>query len=415
MNNRCVYTAICGSIDTPKPINKPDPTWDYILFTDDKSLEAVPGWTKVVYLDNDLPPRLKAKYPKILPHKYLPEQYETSIWIDGSYEINGGIGWIYEPYKSADLAVTIHPSSRTDIYHEADEVLKYGLDTYENIQTLLQRYREEGFVGTFQRYVYQCGVLIRKHKPEINNVMEKWMDEINNGSIRDQLSFPYVLWKHFPPKVKFVKMAQKHIDVVLKYNHHNKHINNLYFLSPYGFNLKIGDRLNNEIQALPDDAWIVITDQDVAFLTEKVGDHLNAVINRYPDTDLFSCYTNRLGLSYQRLPGVDSDNYDLLYHHDLAQNRLKRYYSTTTQIDQPVAGFFMMFPKKTWERHNFQPEIINKNKQINGHQGVYFDYDFSHRILKSGGMIRLIEGLYVLHLYRLNRPIKNTNHLLRLV
>lgn len=411
MNTKCVYTAICGGIDVPKPVAKPDPEWDYILFTDDKTVKKVPGWTKIVYLDNNLPPRLKAKYPKILPHKYLPEQYKTSVWVDGSYEIVGGINWIYKPYESADLAVAIHPSNRTDIYHEAEEIMKYGLDSYDSVYSVTQRYREEGFEGTYRRHIYSCGVLIRKHTPQINALMEKWMDEINNGSIRDQLSFPYVLWKHFPPTARFSMMAQNHINMILKYHHHNKNINNLYFLSPYGFDLKIGDRLNKEIDDLPSDAWVVLTDQDVAFLTDKVGDHLNAVINRYPDTDLFSCYTNRLGLSYQRLPGVDSDNYDLLYHHQQAQERLKKYYSTSTQIDKPVAGFFMMFPKKTWEKYKFQSEIIDRKKQIDGHKGVYFDYDFSWRILKGGGVIRLIEGLYVLHLYRLNRPVKNVDHL----
>jgi hypothetical protein len=416
LNTKCVYTAICGDFDTPKPVRKPNPEWDYILFTDNKNIKTVDGWTKIIYLDNDLPSRLKAKYPKILPHKYLPEQYKTSIWIDGAYEIIGDINILYGPYHESQISVPIHPSKRNNIYQEAEEILKYGLDIVDNIQPQLSRYKSENFEGRYRGQIYQCGIIIRDHyRPEIKILMERWMNEINKGSIRDQLSFPYVLFKYLSNGVRFSKMSQLQALPVLKWHTHQKKINNIYFISPYGFDLKIGDRLNYEISKMDEDAWIVITDQDTVFLTDKVGDHLNNTINRYPDTDLFSCYTNRLGLHYQRLPEVDPENYDMLYHHDIAQEKLEKYYSTSIDIDKPVAGFFMMFPKRIWKNYKFQSDIIEINKEIDGKRGVYFDYDFSWRILKDKGKIKLIKGLYVYHHYRVRRNIKDVTHLLKRV
>src|SRR5690606_27611903 len=74
---------------------------------------------------------------------------------------------------------------------------------------------------------------------------------------------------------------------------------NIFYLTPYGYNKKIGDRLNYEISLLPEDSWIVIRDMDTMFLYDYVGNLLRDVINEYGDTtDLFGAYTNRLGLDY---------------------------------------------------------------------------------------------------------------------
>lgn len=429
MNDKVVYTAIFGGFDEPKPVRKPNPSFDYILFTDDPSITNVEGWDKIIHVkpDESIHPRLQAKRIKILPHKYLPSHYTTSLWIDGSYEIINNIAQICDGYCDSHLAIAIHPQWRNDIYEEAETIMKYGFDTWENMRPQLDRYAAEGFNGKFRKYIYQCGVILRKHhEPLTIKIMESWMEEIEGGSIRDQLSLPYVLWKHvlwkhekefddWNPTFRFSKMAHLQIDLLLKYHPHNKKINNIYFISPYGFQLKIGDRLNKEISEMPEDAWICLTDQDCCFLVDKAGDLINDVINRYPDTDLFSCYTNRLGLSYQRLPEVNMDEFDLQKLHKIADDRVKKYYSICSDIDQPVAGFFMLFSKKTWEKYPFQSEIIDKDKELDGKRGIYFDWDFSYRVLKGGGKIRLIEGLFMLHCYRLNRKVRDITHLIKVI
>ena len=45
--------------------------------------------------------------------------------------------------------------------------------------------------------VFLCGVLIREHNnPVCVKLMEDWWKELEEGSRRDQISFPYVLWKN---------------------------------------------------------------------------------------------------------------------------------------------------------------------------------------------------------------------------
>lgn len=411
MTKRAVYTALCGDRDTPHPVLKKSPNWRYIFFTDNKDLKSVEGWDEVRYLDKEENPILAAKRPKVLVHKYLPDYRET-IWVDASYQIISPPESFLGGYFDSELAVSIHPS-RKDIYDEAAKILTYGLDSRERVFATVNRYLQQGFIGKHKNSIYQLGIIYRKNKQSVRDMCEEWFNEIETGSLRDQLSFPYVISKH--PEIVFGRFTDFAARGLARWLPHNKKMNNIFFIQPYGFNLKIGDRLNYEIGLMPDDAWVVIMDQDCCALVDKLGDLLNNVINRYPDTDLFSCYTNRLGLKYQRLPNVDMDNYDMLYHHTIANDRLQEHYSTCTDIDKPVAGFFMMFPKKTWESFPFQSEIIDMNKELNGKKGVYFDYDFSYRILKNNGKIRLIEGLYMLHAYRLGKHVKDVDHLTKIV
>lgn len=419
MNERCVYTAITGGFDQPKPVLKPNPSYDYILFTDDKSITSVKGWTKIIYLEeDDTPPRLKAKRPKILPHKYLPPQYKSSVWVDGSYEIVGDINILFAPYSRSNIVATIHPSGRRSIFEEAEEIMKYGLDTWENMTPQLARYKQtEGFNGNFHNHIYQCGILIRQHDEVTNNIMEQWMSEIENGSIRDQLSFPYILHKNkdrFDSDYRFNKLADIQHRMVLKFHPHNKKINSITFLQPWGFNGLIGDRINKEIARVDNpDEWFVLMDQDTCVLIDGFGGLLNDTINRYPDTSIFGAYTNRIGLSWQKLDNVDPDNFDMMYHHGIANDRVKRYYSICTKINHPVAGFFMMFPKRVWEQTKFQSLIIDKDKKVGEHKGVYFDWCFGQEILDKGGIIRLMEGNYLYHHYRVGKDLRDTTHLTR--
>lgn len=402
------YTALCGGYDDPKPVLKPTPGWRYIFFTDDKKLK-VDGW-EMHYLDSNHSPKLKAKLPKILPDSYLPH-HNISLWIDASYQVVGNLDMLCKPFEEdREIGLTLHTAGRIDVYQEADTILKYGFDSYENVQKALEKYTPE--TANYQGRFYQAGVIFRKNTERVKEFNHTWYVEMMDSSLRDQLTLPLALNKH---QLSVYKMAQMQVDVTLRWSAHKKEINNIFFIQPYGFQLKIGDRLNYEIGLMPEDAWIVLTDQDTCFLIDKVGDLLNKTISRYPDTALFGAYTNRLGLSYQKWDEVDPDNFDMLYHHKIAEEKLKKYYSTCSPVNKPIAGFFMMFPKKTWHDVKFQSDIINKNKVIDGKRGVYFDYDFSYNVLKQGGKVMIMKGLYIYHHYRVNKNIKDVKHLTSII
>lgn len=62
----------------------------------------------------------------------------------------------------------------------------------------------------------------------------------------------------------------------------------------------------------------------------------------------------------------------------------------------------MLFPKRVWNQVKFK-ENIN-----------YFDDEFSKEVIKKGGKLGLMKGLYVYHLYRIwsEKPIGDRGHLI---
>jgi len=140
------------------------------------------------------------------------------------------------------------------------------------------------------------------------------------------------------------------------------------------------------------------------FLTSNWSHIIKETIKRYHDTALFGLYTNRIGLDYQLTEHGFSENLDARHHAQIAKDRWEKYGTECVEIEKPVAGMFMLFRRSLWTRVPFKDELVIGNK--------FFDYDFGERVLKLGGIVRLIKGLYLFHGYRMLTGRKDKSHLL---
>jgi hypothetical protein len=85
-----------------------------------------------------------------------------------------------------------------------------------------------------------------------------------------------------------------------------------------------------------------------------------------------------------------------------------KHWAEVVPIKQNVAGLFMLFPKRLWNKHKFEEGSIMIKK---GAKQGFFDFWFSDYVLKTG-RIGLAKGLYIFHLYRLfHNDRKNKSHL----
>ncbi len=226
-----VYTAITGGKDILRPPfqSKANPKWmhdtDYICFTDEPEKCEGKGW-KVQEVDNpygDTPEGFcrSARRFKHLPHKYLPEGYDASVWIDGSMEILFDlaplIATVPQWGNQHHFGLFEHPRYKRTI---ADEVRcciggnKWGKDDPIKLRAQMQRYGKD-------LTVYASGIMIRRHEdPAVIEVQERWWDEIEGGSIRDQVSFPWVLQQtNFNPTILAQKQRKKYFIL----HPHKKH------------------------------------------------------------------------------------------------------------------------------------------------------------------------------------------------
>ena len=175
-------------------------------------------------------------------------------------------------------------------------------------------------------------------------------------------------------------------------------------ITPFATDKNYGGAINEACARFNDDEWILLTDGDVTFLTPDWGKQIADVIQTHGDRyDLYGCVTNRLAQPTQRYKGEFSDNHDMLHHYAIAKELERTLYAEVTDITKHrvIAGMFMLFRKSLWNRIKFKENTL------------HFDSLFSKEVVRQGGKLGLIEGLYVYHFYRgwSDKPRFEVSHL----
>ncbi len=146
-------------------------------------------------------PVMEAKRYKVLSHLFFPRD-EITIWVDGNIWLEAVPQAVADALLGqADVAVFRHPYRRT--VWEEFSVLKS--DPRFSIPYLQKQMNEQW--GTYRAEglpiatpLFECSILIRRNNDRVRRLMEAWWAQICRWQWRDQLSFPYVLWKH--PEIK---------------------------------------------------------------------------------------------------------------------------------------------------------------------------------------------------------------------
>jgi GT2 family glycosyltransferase len=171
---------------------------------------------------------------------------------------------------------------------------------------------------------------------------------------------------------------------------------------PFAEDKNLGRAYNQAFDNVPDGDWVCLIDHDVLFLTPDAINLMYEYVRSFPETGIFTCYTNRIHpLSVEQLlNGQVSENFSIDFHTQLAYNQ-KRFGVTVTEIKHVISGFLMLVSKQTWEKIKF-PE---HGKCL----GV--DNLFSQGVLNEGKKIYRMDSLYVWHSYRMTNGIKDKTHL----
>lgn len=410
---KCIYSVITNNYDTLKEPLHNNPTWDFVCFTDDPTLKS-DRW-RVVLLNNPhgLSAKILSRRPKLLVHEYLPS-YDLTLYVDACYAVTGDLDAFIETPLS-EISLVIRDLNRS-ISDELKDLIKYKTIKPNSADKLIKFIEQDGFSITQKGTYYMGGLILRKNTDFVKMFNEAWWELLQLFE-RDQPALQYLLNKH---NLKPGEYSTRGVRQYFSYHYHDGKdsgiIPNLgkteiadpciYYLTPADPNKKIGKVYNAHCEMVPNNNdWICIRDGDTMFLTSNWSKIIMDAVKRYPDTALFGCYTNRIGLDYQltREEGF-SENFDVKHHAGIAKARYEKYGSECIDVDRPVAGMFMLFRRIVWTRTPFKDELVVNNK--------FFDWDFGERILKMGGKIRLIQGLYLFHGYRLLTHKKDKSHLL---
>ena len=140
-------------------------------------------------------PRMAAKWWKMFPPTVM--NGDISIWIDASItvtDVHEMVRVCKAALKGHDVALFKHPE-RTSVFDEAVASLQMP-NKYAGLPLIAQveSYREEGLPQ--DSGLWAGGVIARKHNPKRVKFEADWWAENEKWSYQDQLSLPYVLWKH---------------------------------------------------------------------------------------------------------------------------------------------------------------------------------------------------------------------------
>lgn len=174
----------------------------------------------------------------------------------------------------------------------------------------------------------------------------------------------------------------------------------LHVSSPYSLTKNLGQAYNSFMRLIPDGDWVCLHDHDVLFLTPDAIRIIDEYTKKYPDTGIFTCWTNRIGCTDQRL-GKENDDNDSMVDHMIIAEQMKENLFEATELKGVISGFLMVISKKTW----------NEIKFAETGKALGVDNDYSLRIISSGRKILRMESIYVWHSYRLINGIGDKSHL----
>ena len=215
---KIVYSVILGEYDKIHPIDIQE-GFDFILFTDNANINYnKTNWT-ILPLPNELKHRnisrvKKQRFIKLHPHLYF-KNYNLSIYIDASFQIKGDLNEFLLRILSTKYKIyTFEHPYRNKLLKEAFAVVKYGKEKEKISKIITERYKKDNFPDN-NGLIESCLILRKKKEKEVIGIMNKWYEEIENNSHRDQLSFNYIIWK---TGIKF-----KYISKRFTMNYFNQH------------------------------------------------------------------------------------------------------------------------------------------------------------------------------------------------
>jgi hypothetical protein len=182
----------------------------------------------------------------------------------------------------------------------------------------------------------------------------------------------------------------------------------IYYFTPYATDKNFFAAIDAHMRLLSENDWACIRDGDTMFLQSDYGHILHGYINRYPDTGLFTCITNRCHYQCQHLDKTAFEERDIVWQKRIAERVFSDNSYKVKEVDRRIAGHLMMIKKSTWTkiRSEVESTVKAQGKQILG-----VDTKISKAILRNGLKIRIMEGFYLFHFLRLDKSIDDDSHL----
>jgi hypothetical protein len=222
MKKIVIYTCITNNYDWLLPPLSMPQNVDYVCYTDSFRGNKN-GWQVRPIPENlsSLPYSLVNRYFKFFPHNFFAD-YDWSIYIDGNLRILNDLSTIIDQiYQEGEvIGCPAHPD-RSTIIEEVPvckSLGKFSIADLGIIDTQIHDYLTDGMPEN--QPLTENNFIVRKHSdPRVQELMESWWENLERYTKRDQISFPYVVWKSGLSVKKFKFAASVDNFYIKKVNH----------------------------------------------------------------------------------------------------------------------------------------------------------------------------------------------------
>ena len=211
--NVVLYTSIFGGYDPIVDVRQYHrPNLKFVCFTDRPEYNL--GWDiKETPLNKELrfTTTMTARSIKTQPHKHLP-LCDINVYVDANKpvkDIDAVLKMCQEVHESKEIdAIFVKHHQRDTLVEEMQEILIWQRDNEEIVKNQVAGYFDEGYADDTPLIV--TSMQVRKtNSPTMIELMDTWWNEIRTKSCRDQLSFPYVIWKCNFKKYRLIQVDDR--------------------------------------------------------------------------------------------------------------------------------------------------------------------------------------------------------------
>ena len=120
--------------------------------------------------------------------------YEYSVYVDCKRESLIDFEWLLSFMESQSDFVTRQHKTRDCVYDEGKVCIEKRIDDKATILKQLDFYRNEDY--PVHNGLHYSFILLRRHTKRMKEFSRLWWEQLEKYSFRDQISLPYVAWKH---------------------------------------------------------------------------------------------------------------------------------------------------------------------------------------------------------------------------
>ncbi len=194
MKEFAFYTAVFGMLGKSRTPELTAPDTDRFFYTD---LDINDNFYEMKRKDLDhLSPVMRQRFVKICIPDEVFDNYEYSLYIDRKHPIKIDFDYYLSCLESgSDFATRLHRyKRRTCVYEEGKVCIEKGKGNEADILRQLEFYRSENY--PVNNGLYATFVVFRRHTERLKEFSKLWWEQLKQYSFRDQISLPYLAWKH---------------------------------------------------------------------------------------------------------------------------------------------------------------------------------------------------------------------------